>query len=118
MFDSLIREVRFFPQGRNRGACFILRMFEGTPRRDGKEAVAYILSHRGKIIFKGDDFGCSSLHAVDSDDTVKALMGFLTLRPGDTDSEYFDDYTTEQLEYCSRWAESLSMEVYNRFGED
>jgi hypothetical protein len=38
-------------------------------------------------------------------------MGFLTLKPGDTDSDYFAEYTPEQMDYCQRYAESLSCEV-------
>lgn len=68
-------------------------------------------------LFEGDDFGASPLHAVDSDETVAALMGLLTLRPGDTDPDYFADYTPEQLRFCTEHAETLACEVEARFGE-
>ncbi len=42
-------------------------------------------------------------------------MGFLTLRPGDTDPDYFEDYTPEQHAYCDAHAEALSCEVSARF---
>ncbi len=45
-------------------------------------------------------------------------MGFLTLRPGDTDQEYFDGYTDNQLQYADEHAETLSCEVCSRFGEN
>ncbi len=69
------------------------------------------------VLFEGEDFGCSPMHGIDSDATVAAIMAFLTLRPGDTDPEYFADYTPEQLAYCSEHAETLSCEVDCRFGE-
>ena len=83
----------------------------------GKNMLGYELrqSDRG-IIFKGDDFACSPLDAIDSDSTVKSLMGFLTLQPGDTDQAYFDAYTQRQLQYCEQHAETLGSEVYRRFG--
>ena len=59
----------------------------------GKCRLAYELYHRDQLVFEGDDFCCSPLHAIDSDESVAALLGFLSLRPGDTDSEYFDGYT-------------------------
>lgn len=61
----------------------------------------------GKSLFKGEDFTCSPLHAVDSDECVEALLGFLTLRPGDTDREYFKDYTKAQMEFANGDAEQL-----------
>ena len=56
--------------------------------------------------------------ASDSDAAVKAVMGWLTLKPGDTDAEYFKDYTSDQLAFCSAHAEALQMAVIDRFGED
>jgi hypothetical protein len=68
-------------------------------------------------LFNGEDFAGSPMHADDSNATVASLMGFLTLRPGDTDSDYFRTYTSAQLEYCSAHAETLSCEVTCRYGE-
>jgi hypothetical protein len=54
----------------------------------------------GARIFRGADFRCSPLYAIDSDDTLRGLLGFLTLRPGDTDGEYFDGYTPAQRAFA------------------
>ena len=54
----------------------------------------------GARIFRGTDFRGSPLHADDSDDALRALLGFLTLRPGDTDREYFDGYTPAQRAFA------------------
>lgn len=56
--------------------------------------------------------------AIDSDRALAALLGFLTLRPGDTDDEYFEHYTAVQREYCAQHAETLACEAITRFGED
>ena len=45
-------------------------------------------------------------------------MGFLTLRPGDTDPEYFENYTQEQKEFADQHAEALAVAVMDRFGEE
>jgi hypothetical protein len=37
------------------------------------------------------------------------LLGFLSLKPGDTDREYFDDYTQEQLDFVAEFGDSLAM---------
>jgi hypothetical protein len=84
--------------------------------------VGYRLTMRDRgrrtVLFEGDDFGCSPRHAIDSDATVEGIMGFLTLRPGDTDAEYFADYTQAQLDHCARHAEALSCEVQARFCDE
>jgi hypothetical protein len=69
------------------------------------------------LLFEGEAFAGSPLHADDSDATVAALLAFLTLRPGDTDSEYFDGYSPAQLHFAERHAEVLSAEAAFRFGE-
>jgi hypothetical protein len=69
-------------------------------------------------LFEGQDFGCSPICATDSDATVECLMGFLTLKPGDTDREYFAGYTERQRDFCSEHAEALAIAVMDRFGED
>lgn len=109
---SKLRTVYF------RGRTMRLDMFD-THRSDsyGKTIIAYRLSHKGVPIFEGSDFAASPLHADDSDVTVASLMTFLTLRPGDTDAEYFANYTPAQLAFAIEYGEELDFEVRNRFGE-
>ncbi len=128
MKPELIRTCRFYPYGRSRrkgkyiGAWFTLRLFD-THRTDsdGKSILSYELIEHcdGDTwpIFKGEDFHCSPLHAIDSDETVSAVMSFLTCKPGDTDPKYFAHYGGVQLEFCDQYAEALSVEVMRRFGE-
>lgn len=82
----------------------------GRCDRRGQSFIAYqLLSPEGLAIFDGSDFAGSPLHADDSDQTLRALLGFLTLRLGDTDCEYFDDYTPEQIAFRNGPAELLSL---------
>jgi hypothetical protein len=62
----------------------------------------------GTVLFEGDQFRPSPLHADDSDETLYALLAFLTLRPGDTDAEYFADYTAAQMAFAEGDAEQLA----------
>lgn len=67
----------------------------------GRTRIGYELRlPAGDVLFRGDDFGPSPLHADDSDDALRALVGFLTLRPGDTDADYFADYSAEQRAFA------------------
>jgi hypothetical protein len=101
--------------------AFTLTMY-ATDRFDGRNGyyIAYKLTatQHARPIFEGEDFSCSPMDAIDSDASVRALMGFLTLRPGDTDEEYFERYTPEQLAFAETHAESLDAEVHARFGDD
>jgi hypothetical protein len=115
---EVIRRCRFTPYRRGMGPCFALTVWD-TFRTDqmGKSVLGYRLTMRGAVVFQGEDFACSPCVAIDSDECIGALMSFLTLRPGDTDGDYFASYTESQLEFCSSHAESLAMEVSFRFGE-
>jgi len=93
----------------------------GLTDRYGKQRLAYELSmHQGRktVLFKGHNLYASPVCALDSDATMRSIMSILTLRPGDTDKEFFADYTPEQLAFCARHAEQLSFEVWVRFGDD
>ena len=93
----------------------------GLTDRYGKHRLACELSmHEGRktVLFKRRDFCVSPLHAINSDATMLAIMDVLTLKPGDTDKEYFADYTPEQLAFCARHAEVLNYEIWVRFGDD
>ena len=119
---DLMRTVRFSPYRKGMGPTFTLKLYDiGGRAISERERIGYELSQRsgGKVtvVFAGEDFGPSPMHGWDSDDSVKALMSFLTLRKGDTDAEYFKDYSPTQFEFSEQYAEALSLEVYSRFGE-
>jgi hypothetical protein len=84
----------------------------------GTDTLGYELKLNGKVLFVGKDFRPSPLRSIDSDSAVRDIMGFLTCAPGDTDDEYFDKYTPEQLEYCKSHAEALSCEVSSRYPDE
>lgn len=111
-----MRTVNFKPYRRGMGPSFTLCLYYLGHEKIGYEL---LMRENGKsvVLFSAADFRPSPMHSVDGDDAVKALMSFLTLRPGDTDREYFDNYSPEQMEYCQAHAETLSIEVLNRFGE-
>lgn len=119
---DILRNCTFRPYRKGMGPSFRLTLWD-THKTDsmGKSRLGYRLTqHKGKVkteLFTGEDFCCSPLHCVDSDETVAAIMSFLTLRRGDTDSEFFENYTPTQTEFTEQHAEALACEVLNRFGE-
>lgn len=77
----------------------------GAPRwGESRTYVPYTFRQAGlsEPLFEGRDFSPSpTLAEPDSRLAALDLLGFLTLQPGDTDPEYFADYTPAQLEWAS-----------------
>lgn len=122
---DIIRRCIFTPFLKGKGPVFHLTVWDCHKQHRGgpQWQLGYKLTMKqpgGKpvVLFEGEDFGNSPSNSIDGDEMVVGIMGFLTLRPGDTDREYFDDYTPAQLEYCSQWAEALSCEVDGRFCDE
>jgi hypothetical protein len=119
---DILRRCVFRPYRKGMGPTFALTTW-ATDGRDnrGCTTIAYRLvmsTDAGPVVlFEGADFHGSPMHGDDSDDNVASLMTFLTLRPGDTDAEYFENYTDAQRDFADAHAEALSLEVLNRFGE-
>lgn len=116
MSSEQIRRVIFRPYRKGMGPSFTLTLWDAGERWDGhqrRSCVRYRLtqSEHGTL-FEGADFSPSPMHATDSDACVRGIMGFLTLRPGDTDSDYF------QRRFYDEHADALGAEVMARFGED
>jgi hypothetical protein len=110
---DILRRCIFRPYRKGMGPVFSLTVWDTHKTMPSvgtytKDRLGYCLKMDGKILFEGEDFGNSPMHCVDSDNTVRSIMNFLTLRPGDTDKEYFDGYSEAQLAYCSAYAEALS----------
>src|SRR5262245_61336987 len=96
----------------------VLRTWD-TGRTDrGRTCIGYELTGPdGARIFRGTDFRCSPLDADDSDEALRALLGFLTLRPGDTDREYFDGYSAAQRTFSESGDCELLAFLYSGDGD-
>jgi hypothetical protein len=86
----------------------------------GGEKVDYTVCLGDEILFEGIDFKPSTMFAQDSIESLVSLLGFITLKPGDTDKEYFEKYNEFQMGWCkSPECESLAMMVSDfESGED
>ncbi len=63
----------------------------------GTDRVKYYAFRYGAILFEGNDFKPSPMHNIDAIDSCVELLSFLTLQVGDTDLDYFDNYTEAQM---------------------
>lgn len=88
-----------------------------TNKRDwrGQTQIGYeFINPDGVVLFTGEDFAGSPMDADDADETLRALLTFLTLKPGDTDREYFDSYNEAQRDF----AESYECEAMQLWAMD
>jgi hypothetical protein len=71
--------------------------------------LGYKFYHKGTLVFEGEEFKPSPLHTDDGDQSVGALLAWLSLAPGDTHREYFDSYTPAQLDFAKSYGEELGL---------
>ena len=93
---------------------FRLELFETNERPERPRTIcetylAYRLFCRGKLIFEGDRYLASPSHSVDGVRNVQELLGWLSLKPGDTDSNHFADYTPAQFDFAVKHGPELSL---------
>jgi hypothetical protein len=118
-----LRRVIFRPYAKGQGPTFTLVTWDANARFDtGQHKIGYRLTmidgRKRTVLFEAEDCGVAPSDAIDSDSAIEGCMGFLTLRPGDTDADYFEGYTETQLDFCASHAEALSMEVMARYGTE
>lgn len=90
--------------------------FTGKQNRGGEDQVKYkFLTPDKEILFEGADFFCSPLIVnPESKEAAISLLGFLTLRKGDTDADWFKKYTPAQLQFSrSQDCENLQLIVFD-----
>ena len=127
MAKEIMRSIRLSPYVKGAGPEFRLVLWY-TGRaiarcRYPKEAIGYRFSEilangKRRTIFEGEDYGCSPMHSIDGDESVAGLLNFLTLRKGDTDADYFENYTKRQIAFRDTHAEAVSGEIYRFRDED
>lgn len=71
----------------------------------------------GKVIFPLGSLYCGipGHRSIDGKEGKELVGSLVAMKPGDTDSDYFDSYTPEQLEWAKENGEELSCLVESRF---
>lgn len=75
------------------------------------------LTRNGREVGVWSAFQPGSNMSHDGDAAMAGVLAFMCLRPGDTDEEYFDDYTQAMLAFRDTDAEELGYLAYIRFEE-
>jgi hypothetical protein len=69
----------------------------------GSEYLPFTVHLKGELIYEDDSFRPSPLYGIDNPQTMASLLGFLTVRRGDTDDDYFEARNCPKL---LEWAEN------------
>lgn len=74
---------------------------------------------RMRTIFKRGETYCAVNRwtSIDGKEARELVLSLLSMKPGDTDSEYFASYKPHQLDFASTYGEEVSMVRYDRFGD-
>lgn len=112
MFEPEYIGERVFVPYRDGKDAFVLHLWDTLAKEENKTRIAYRFVHNGETIFSGADIQVPESYCVDSDVVFGTVLSFLCLRPGDTDADYFADYTQEQMDFCEQHAEFLALEAY------
>lgn len=82
--------------------CSVFTIYQGNDK------LQYFLFLDDKVIFTGKDFRPSPMYNIDDPEAMVSLLGFLTLKKGDTDEDYFKDYDKDQFDFSeSKMADEI-----------
>lgn len=97
-----------------------IHAFEGAFWPPNHTRVDVEVRQGGKVIFPRGTLWCGIPgHAsLDGDEAKESVLSLVAMRPGDTDRDYFEGYTPEQLDWATHNGEALSMEREARYCDE
>lgn len=105
----------------------VVHAFEGsfqTPNHTRIDVAAYLVrrnsgkSTRQTLWERGETWcGIPAHQSIDGDDAKECVLSLLAMKPGDTDSTYFEGWTEDQLAFAQAHGETVSMAKQERFGD-
>jgi hypothetical protein len=100
--QSLMREWASSP--------YRLELYElNQPSRpDGATPIGYRFYHDDQLVFEDYDIVVPAGQTLDGDQTLRGVLGFVALRPGDVEADYFTGYTPAQVAWRDQHAEDLA----------
>lgn len=104
-------DLLFTLRVRLRHGMAVIRAWEAGFQHPNHTRLDAELRHNGKTIFpRGATYcGIPGQFAIDGIDAKECVLSLFCMKPGDTDSEYFDSYTQEQLDWVAENADDLDM---------
>ena len=89
-------------------------------RRYGHTYVDLHVRMKGEDVFPRGSLwvGIPSHASIDGKYAQEAALSCVCMKPGDTDADYFKDYTDAQREFAESLGEEMYMYKLHRFGEE
>lgn len=81
-------------------------------RRDGDKTTRQTLWERGETWC-----GIPAHQTIDGDDAKECVLSLLAMKPGDTDSSYFEGWTDEQLAFAETYGDTVWIAKDDWFGD-
>src|SRR5262245_54308880 len=81
----------------------------------GRVKLTVEVRHGNRVIFPAGQLYCALHGSSDGIEARELIMSLVAMRPGDTDRDYFDGYTPEQLAWAERHGERIDMERERRY---
>jgi hypothetical protein len=101
----------------------VIEMFQTGFDERGAAAVEVVVRDNGKEIFGPNTPGMRLVGALGTADTVDGIdakrfaLGYASTHKGDTDDEFFVDYTPEQIAWTDANGEELRLINFSRYGD-
>lgn len=108
-------------RGETHSNCLIIHAFDAnvSDPRTGHNRIDVMATLGGKVLFPMGQLWCGTNRwtGIDSAQAKHLVMTLLAMKPGDTDAEFFADYTPEQLAFAGNYGEELVLEANRRYGD-
>jgi hypothetical protein len=100
--------------------CATIHAFESPHNRlSGSQRIDVEVRHAGRTIFPRGLLYCGTPQSggmsVDGARARELVLSLVAMKPGDTDDEYFADYTPEQLTWSQRFGEEVYLKLSFRY---
>ena len=84
----------------------------------GRVRLTVEVKHGSTVVFPKGQLTCALHGTSDSIEAKELVMSLVAMQPGDTDADYFADYTPEQLAWVTEHGETLDMVCDTRYRDE
>lgn len=116
--NDFLFEVKFRLYRQQKGFVTIRAYNTGRMGPHGHTTLRCELVFNGETIFSDGSVGVPSHQSLDGDYAKELVVSLFCMKPGDTDPDFFADYTEAQLDFVSNHGESLYCAKCDRWGWD
>lgn len=97
-----------------------MRAWEGGREEPNHTRLICEMSQNGKVIFEKGQAWCGipGHQSIDGLAAKECVASLFAMKPGDTDRDYFEGYTPEQLAWAEQNGEELSMLKSDRYCDE